>query len=287
MTMDYPVFVSALCRIAGTTTLLIMASFCVSVSAQDSLASHVALNSASSNNSPLKIVTENFPPYNYSSNNQADGFVSELVQACQAHLHHAEPIDVVPWPRAYRKALSGKKVMIYSINRLASRENLFKWVGPVAEYHVMFFARKNEHPHYTSLEQLRKIPLIGVTEDSAIATVLLDNGFNNLSYARKDKLNVMKAIKGRVDLWLGSSAATRYQLDQMQLEDNTFEAVGHLFSGNLYLGFSNSVSDETVKQWQQALAKIQKNGTYARIEKKYQKYLNWEQKDLPVLVKTL
>lgn len=275
--MDSPVFVSTLRRIVGITILAVLANVSVQVFAQSSVTSDTDLN----------IVTENFPPYNYSTNDQADGFVSELVQACQDYLQNTESIAVMPWPRAYRKALSGKKVMIYSINRLPSREHMFKWVGPVAEYHVMFFARKNEHPQYTSLEQLKQIPLIGVTEDSAIATVLLNNGFENLSYARKDKLNVMKAMKGRVDLWLGSSAATRYQLDQMQVKNDSVEAVGHLFSSKLYLGFSNSVSDKTVKQWQQALAKIQHDGTYARIEKRYAKYLNWEQRDIPVLVKSL
>lgn len=233
----------------------------------------------------LKIVTEHFPPYNYLKDGRVVGFASEVVQACQAIIKQHDKIEVMPWPRAYRQALSDEKVMIYSINRIPSREPLFKWAGPVAEFQVMVFAPKGIYPPFTTFAQLRQNRSIAATRDSAISAIMIRNGFNSLSLSNTPKLNIMKTLKGRVDMWLGGRGTTLYQLEEIGLDDNDFEAVGHLFTAELHLGFSKSVSDSTVEEWQAALQQIKQDGTYEKLLQKYQHYFNWSQHKLPVLLK--
>jgi polar amino acid transport system substrate-binding protein len=57
----------------------------------------------------IMIVTEEFPPYNYSDNGRAQGLSSEVVQAVLAQAGLAAEFLFLPWARAYLTAQNTKK----------------------------------------------------------------------------------------------------------------------------------------------------------------------------------
>eukprot|EP00828_Plagiopyla_frontata_P029713 TRINITY_DN38511_c0_g1_i1.p4 TRINITY_DN38511_c0_g1~~TRINITY_DN38511_c0_g1_i1.p4 ORF type:complete len:132 (-),score=43.09 TRINITY_DN38511_c0_g1_i1:62-457(-) len=76
----------------------------------------------------LRVVTEDWPPYNYSEHGKVTGVVTEVVLAALDRSDLDYTVEVLPWARAYKLARTEPNVMIYSILKLDSRAPLFKWL---------------------------------------------------------------------------------------------------------------------------------------------------------------
>nr|BFE97768.1 hypothetical protein GCM10020185_83040 [Pseudomonas brassicacearum subsp. brassicacearum] len=87
--------------------------------------------SAGAAEAPLRIVTEELPPYNMTQNGRMTGMSTEVVQAVLKEVGMDAPIHSMPWARAYELALNESNVLIYSIVRTPAREPLF----PVGRQH--------------------------------------------------------------------------------------------------------------------------------------------------------
>ena len=74
----------------------------------------------------IKIVTTEFPPYNYEENGKITGLSTKVVRAVLKELGMNSEIKSYPWARAYEMALKQENVLIYSILRISEKENLFK-----------------------------------------------------------------------------------------------------------------------------------------------------------------
>jgi len=49
----------------------------------------------------FKIMTEEYPPFNYSDGGKLSGLAVEVMQAMVKKLGHPEDIEMLPWARAY------------------------------------------------------------------------------------------------------------------------------------------------------------------------------------------
>lgn len=231
----------------------------------------------------LGIYTEEFPPYNYSVNAEPQGMVSEIVKACLDHMQQDIPIKVIPWPRAFRYAQANRPTMVFSMSRIPSREALFQWLGPIAEYDMVFFARTGNKVKLDSLAQAKALKRIGVARDGSAAAILESEGFSNLVYSSDPKLNMLKLTHNRLDLWLGNNASILYRMDKYGIDSSQIEPVARLKKGNIYLAFSQGVSSATLKRWKDALKSLEEDGTLANIKKRYAAFLNQNVQHLPLL----
>ena len=92
----------------------------------------------------FRIVTENFPPYNYRADDSIKGFSTSIVKTMLGMLK-VKPkngIEVMPWVRTFETARLEKNVLIYSMGRNPKRENLFHWIGPIAPSKYFLFSLK-------------------------------------------------------------------------------------------------------------------------------------------------
>ena len=94
----------------------------------------------------LTILTEDYPPLNYVENKELKGPSVDIVRAIQEKLGRADKIadkiSVYPWARAYRFLETRKNTALFSTARTSSRENQFKWVGPIAEKKIGMYAKR-------------------------------------------------------------------------------------------------------------------------------------------------
>ncbi|OEU71116.1 MAG: hypothetical protein BA863_09845 [Desulfovibrio sp. S3730MH75] len=67
------------------------------------------------------------------------------------------PIKVMPWAQGYTMAQRQPNVALYSTTRTESRENLFKWVGPLATMKWVFFAKAGSGIKISSLDDAKKV----------------------------------------------------------------------------------------------------------------------------------
>lgn len=216
----------------------------------------------------FKIMTEEYPPFNYSEGGVITGLSTDVVYEIAKRIGHPAEIEVLPWARAYGLIQHQDGVILYSMTRTEARENLFKWVGPVAPNKWVFFAKKGSGVKVGSLDDARIVGKIGTYKDDAAESFLKEQGFSNLDSVVNDEQNVPKLMAGRIDLWIVGELQGIYKAKKKGVADQ-LEKVMDVKDTQLYIAFSKNTSDEDIAKWQKALDEIKADGTYDELMKKY------------------
>ncbi len=214
------------------------------------------------------MLTEDFPPLNYVEKQAPIGPSVEIVQAIKTKLGLKTKVKVLPWKRAYNKALNEKDTCVFSTTRTEKREKIFKWVGPLAEKRYVFYAAKSSHLKVASLEDAKKYK-IGVQMGGVSEEFLKSKGFSKLDTAATPEKSMKKLNVGRVDLWYTSTTTPIALAKKTGIDLADFEEVFVVKKSLLYIAFNVGTSDEVIKQWQDAYDELSKSGTIKAIFDKY------------------
>ena len=218
----------------------------------------------------LRIITEDFPPFNYAgADGKAAGQATEVVNGILARLNQKAAIEILPWSEGYSLARDGPRVALYSTGRTDEREKLFKWVGPVASIDYTLYARKGSGLQISSLEAAKKAGRIGVVRDDARHQFLLENRFDNIATCDSDTECIRNLTAGTTDLWLGSSVNSADIARKGGIDPSAFEAVYTVRTVQMYIAFSTDTPDSVIAGWQDALDAMKRDGTFDAIRKKY------------------
>ncbi len=220
----------------------------------------------------IKIVTEDFPPYNYEEKGEITGLSTTVVRAVLKELGTDCKIGLYPWAKAYNTALEQENVLIYSILRIGEREKLFKWVGEIAVSEMYFFKLKERADiKIASLDDAKKY-VIGVTRETAPHQYLSSKGFELKEVDSRDELSIRKLVNRRIDLMPYYDIPFLHKVKSLGYAPEQFEKVYFLedASEKLYMAFGAKTSDTVVEKFAKALEKIKADGTYEDILKKYQ-----------------
>ncbi|MCX7023088.1 MAG: transporter substrate-binding domain-containing protein [Spirochaetes bacterium] len=193
----------------------------------------------------------------------------EIVRAMQKRLGDRNPIEVMPWARAYNMLETGSGTMLFSTTRTPEREPLFKWVGPIQVADWSFFAQKGSGIRINSLEDARKVKSIGTYKDDVREAFLIKNGFTNLDSATDNIQNVRKLLAGRIDLFISTNLGIGGTLLSAGARPDDVESVFVIQTAKLYLAFSKDIPDELVARWQTALDAMKKDGSFMKIYGRY------------------
>lgn len=218
----------------------------------------------------LKIITEDKPILNYLKDGKLVGLSVEIVQEMMTRLKVASTeIEVLPWARAYDRVQKEANIGLFSTTRMEPRENLFKWVGPLASKDWILLARHDSKIKVNSMEDAKKVKIIGTYREDSKEQYLKSLGFKNLESVTEDSLNPKKLVAGRIDLWI--SAKTDYKLaiesDKLNLKD--FKIVYTVKKQDLYIAISKQTDDVLVQKWQAVYDSMLKDGTLAKIRSRY------------------
>ncbi|MEH6472585.1 MAG: transporter substrate-binding domain-containing protein [Halopseudomonas sp.] len=220
---------------------------------------------AADNPHNFRIVTEEFPPYNYTKNNgEIVGISTEIVREIVKRTGHPDNIEVMPWEKGYRLTQQQDGIVLFSTTRTPSREKLFKWVGPIVPNNLVFFARRGSGISLNNIEQAKQVSAIGVYKDDFGELWLQENGFNNLDAAVENSLNVAKLINGDIDLWIANELTGKHMLAQAGVE-NQVDKIFDVQKDYMFIAFSKNTPDKIIEQWQKSLDEIKSDGTYAQI----------------------
>lgn len=223
----------------------------------------------------LKVLTEEFPPYNYTENGAITGFSTEVVQAVLKEAKIQGEFQSVPWARAYETAQSADNVLIYSIGRTPQREKLFKWVGVIAPTQYFLFSLPQRKLKLDRLDQAKRFQVATVNEDVG-EQFLMDKGFvkgQNLQSSVKYELNYEKLKRGRVDLWIMTELVAvhlaRQAGDDPAKNLARSYAITDLGADGYYMALGARTPDALVERLGKALLVIKNNGTYDALKKKW------------------
>jgi len=217
---------------------------------------------------PLTILTEEFPPVNFTKNGKPVGFAVEIVQEILKRENRSDSIQVAEWAEGYEKALNAPNVAIFSMVRTIQRDPLFQWVGPVVDIHMLFYAQKNSGIRIHALNDAKQINKIAVMAQDSNEQFLKIKGFTNLQ-SFPTLLAGGKALKdGWVDLWASYNIFFLNISDQSGIKPEDFEPIYTFKTEKLYIAFSKGTSSDIVHRWQRRLDEMKNDGTFDRIEEK-------------------
>ena len=231
----------------------------------------------------LRVVTEDYPPYNFMEGGEPSGLATEVVLAVLDRLGLDAEIEFHPWDISYQIALTGPDVLIYSIGRNEEREARFQWVGEITPPDRIFFfalrARLERNQiRLRDLDSARPYR-IGTTRDDFREQFLLQHGFRPGEQIVRGELvhNSMRNLFwGRVDLvplpeMAGFTLARRMGFDPRDLA--LALEIDELQPGSNYMAFSLDTPADLVQRAGVALQSVKDDGTYQGIVDKYRKMM--------------
>lgn len=231
---------------------------------------------AQARSQPLRIVTEELPPYSMTRDGQLTGMSTEVVQAVLKEVNVQASIQSMPWARAYDLALHDPDVLIYSITRTAEREHSFKWVGTIATTRWYLYSSSAHPIRLMDLDDARDWQTATVNEDVG-EQYLIGKKFvigQQLQSSNHYELNYQKLRTGHVDLWISDELNADYLVRQDGEEPGrtlvqSLRVPELEEDGGLNMAFSLSTPDATVQLFQKGLRAIRENGTYDAIARKW------------------
>jgi polar amino acid transport system substrate-binding protein len=215
----------------------------------------------------LNITTEHSPP---SSMRGADGVITgratDKIRELMSRSGTDYKIEMLPWKRAFMMAQTQGQTCVYSTSRTPEREALFKWVGPTDEAEWQFWGRADHAFPLNSIEDARKLR-IGTYIGDARDEYLRSRGFN-VDAVTNDLVNPQKLLLNRIDLWAvairnGAAVPGHPDWSDKVVPLMVFHRV------KVYLACNPSVPDELIDKLNAALTEMRRDGTFTRLERKY------------------
>jgi len=217
----------------------------------------------------LTILTENLPPLNYLKDGVLVGPSVEIVKEIQKRVGSSEEIKVYPWTRAYKMALEDENVVLFGMTHTKVREDIFKWVGPLATKRDILVAKKGSGVKINSLEDAKKVKRIGTLRDDTRERLLQSHGFTNLESVSDEQKNAQKLVMGRIDLWAYKQPGLKTVCELAGVDYNEIEEIFHLRVIDVSIAFSKKTSDSIVQKWRNAFNDMLADGTIKKIRDKW------------------
>ena len=215
----------------------------------------------------LTLTTEDAPPFNYTNDDGKTilGSATEAIHELFKRANIDYTLTLYPWVRAIEMARTERDTCVYSTTRTEEREKHFLWVGPVAPNDWMFFAKADSNISLASVEDARKFKIGGYRGDAV--TLFLEGQKFPIDEATNDEQNAKKLEAGRIELWATGSQAGPFVANKMKVK---IKPVLNIKRTELYLACNLSVAPETIAKLNATLQAMAKDGTTAKINKKYQ-----------------
>ena len=217
----------------------------------------------------LTLITEEYPPFNYTENGSVTGATVQIVREICRRLGVSDDIQVVPWARGYQQLRNQPNVALFTTARTTEREDLFHWVGPLYVSRLAFYARQEDTRFLGSLEAIRQVQRIATYKEDYGEQELRRLGFANLDSSNSSKSNLLKLISGRVDLWFANSINAAGVVQATGIDPQKIKAVFTYHSHRSYIAISKQTAPAVVQQWQATLDDMKADGTFWWISRKW------------------
>ncbi len=221
----------------------------------------------------MKILTCEEPPMNFKKGVEVTGIITDVVKEIIKRKEIKDSIKLWPWARAYRTGLNEPNVVLFTAARTAQREKQFKWIGPVINKRWVLYAKRGSSIEIKSLDDAKKVWKIGVMKSDAREQLLRAKGFENLYLVSNHIQAVKMLMSERVNLFASADIEIPILARKAKISPSDLQAVWTLKEIQSYILISKQTPDTTFRVWQEAFEKIKKDGTFAKIGKKWSKIL--------------
>ena len=230
----------------------------------------------------LKVVTAHEPPFNYtdaSDKTEAQGadvkgFSPDIVREILARTGHQAELQITSWERTYEELKTEPNVALFTMAHTPTRENLFAWVGPLANSNSILYVKKGSNLRVKNLFDARKLPSIGVIPADSKEQFLQSKGFTNLDYSPDWTSVFRKLLDGKISAMVMTDIDLPVTARLAGLNPDDFEPACDLFVTRLYIGMSKSTPPAILQQWQDALDGMKRDGSFDRLTAQWAAHWN-------------
>jgi polar amino acid transport system substrate-binding protein len=235
----------------------------------------VATPAAAQSPADIRLMTEEYPPFNFDDGGMLKGMSVDLILKVYEKAGFTitkGSIRLMPWARGYATVQKEANTCLFAMTRTAEREPLFKWVGPIAPTKIGVIAKKERNIRVASAAELSKYR-VGVVRDDVGEQLLAKAGIDTAKMDRSSNLDAMlkKLAKGRVDVIAYEGNVTAWELKSLGFNAADYETIHVLKEGEVFYAFHRSTPDSVISTLQKALDSLRDDGTQERIVNAYLK----------------
>lgn len=221
-----------------------------------------------------KIVTEHYPPYQIYENNKLSGISVDIVAEIQKRAGSKYPIEILPWSKAYTKALHNKDHIIFSMGRTLTREKHFQWVGPISNLKYVFFKNADNTRELRNIADAKKAAGILVSRNDLSHQVLLRLDFKNLIVVDDSGSEQNMRTLANVDkdiFWATDYISGLYKIERLGLKGKLKATLTNkpISASTINIAFNKDADPKMVEKWQKIFNEIKSDGTFKKILLKY------------------
>ena len=214
----------------------------------------------------LTYMTEEYYPFNYTEKGEVKGISVELLHLVWKELGVTpQPIEVLPWARAYDRIQHEPRTFLFSMARTEDREDMFQWAGPTMVARFVLIAKKSSNITLTSLKDLAGKSVGTLRKD--ISDILLKdyNGIAKVEAVAKMEQNVSKLVSDRLDMVAYEKRSWERLIKRLGLYPDDFETVFTLCETSVYYAFHQGIPPAMVREFQQALDLVKARPAYQQV----------------------
>lgn len=213
----------------------------------------------------VHILTEDSPPGEVlDALGQVTGPTAELVRELGRRLGVATEMEILPWARAYARALKEKHIALFETTRTAAREPLFHWIGPIKRIQWQFWAKKSSHFRPKTLDEVKKLGTVVVYLGDSKTEFLQESGFTDVNKVSAGELSARLIESGRAATWMGSDLGMREIIERAGFPFDDFEPVYTVERRSLYVALSKDFSATEVERWKDEFEAMKREGLIAK-----------------------
>lgn len=211
--------------------------------------------------SQLTVVTEILPPMQYAVDGEIVGDATAIVKAVIEKSGLQAEFKILPWARAYEKALSDKNTLIYSLHRTPQREDKFYWIGPVSKLNAALITQSDSHDFLVKNIQDAKAYVVGAIRNSSPHQYLLSKGFSedeNLFLFGTWEEEVNLFAKHKVDFVFGDHISMGHKLAELGYEPGFMKIIlwETQLSKDMYLAANLHTEPLWLKKLSEAMTEV-------------------------------
>lgn len=222
----------------------------------------------------LRIYTEQYPPYNMTTNGQPfahskkdiTGLCTDVLNALleRANLEHSIKLRDLSY--GLKRTEQHSDHGIYCVSRTADRDPAFDWVGPLASIKWTLFAKPGSSIELKNLKDATKYKIGGYKGD-VMTGYLADKGFN-VSAISNNGLNARRLVQDQIDLWVADGLAGPYlAADASDVTD--LEQVLVFRETPMYLAINKHTDPKVLRALQDSYQKLVSSGDIETISRSY------------------
>lgn len=220
----------------------------------------------------LHFACNDFPPLKIRKPESAarPGIDVELLRRISEEMGYDAQFHFFPWKRAYVTVQNGQMDALCSCSWQEERERDFIYTDQTGSISKGFFQMAaTSLPVPESFEQLKGLR-VGVVSGYSLENELLDAGIRKLEYAGRDELLTEMLLAGRIDVLYAFADPVRFSL-MRKVGPSVAVNYRELSQAPYFACFSRKVAEspDRVRQFNEELKKLQKDGVVSQIRRKY------------------